>query len=62
MHVVGKRKAATGLDHANILLKLVQALRRGRPFCKKGVYRFRTFEEAQKASLDAQTGRSNDEQ
>jgi hypothetical protein len=53
---VGNRKPSQGLESADRLLRLVRELRQGRPFIRKGVYRFKTFEEAQKASLDAQAG------
>lgn len=60
MKVVGKRRPQTSLDAAARMLELVVELRERlpgrRPFVRKGVYRFKTFEEAQAASLDAQVG------
>jgi hypothetical protein len=58
MKVVGKRRPQAGLKAAESFLKLVLELREHlegrRPFVKKGVYRFRTFEDAQQAALKAQ--------
>jgi hypothetical protein len=48
---VGRRKAATGPEAAERLLRLVIELRAGRPFIPRGVHRFRSFEEAQEWSL-----------
>ncbi len=60
MKIVGKRRPRTDLEAAGDFLKLVAELRQrlpgSRPFVRRGVYRFRTFEEAQKASLEAQAG------
>jgi hypothetical protein len=45
--IVGKRRQKeTDLREYDILLKTLQALRGDRGICPKGVYRFRTFEEA----------------
>lgn len=46
--IVGKRRqreTETEKDY-DVLLKTLQALRGNRGICPKGVYRFRTFEEA----------------
>jgi len=55
---VGKRKAAKGLEAASRLLQLVLDLRGAKPFHPKGVYRFKTFEEAQKSFLEFITRRN----
>ncbi len=50
MKVVGKRKWRDG-DYdksARVLLKTIRDLRNGKGICPKGVYRFRTFSEADK--------------
>jgi hypothetical protein len=48
MKVVGRRagKTAPTLENANTLLKTMQQLRGGKGICPRGVYRFKTFEEA----------------
>lgn len=60
MKVVGKRRPQTGLEAAARMLSLVVELRERlpgrRPFVRKGVYRFKTFEEAQAAAFKAQLG------
>ncbi len=60
MKTVGKRRPRTDLEAAGEFLKLVADLRQRlpghRPFIRRGVYRFRTFEEAQRAALEAQAG------
>lgn len=58
MKTVGKRKPASGIASASALGKLVAALRGDKPFIPKGVYRFKTFEEAQKWSLEMTTRKS----
>jgi hypothetical protein len=46
MKVVGARRGSQGgLAAADGFLKLVGALRSGRPFVPRGVHRFRTHEE-----------------
>lgn len=55
MKTVGKRKQATGLSQIDNLFKLVIELRGNKPFIPKGVYRFKTFEEAQAWSLRMMT-------
>jgi len=46
--IVGRRsgKTAPTLENANTLLKTMQQLRGGVGICPRGVYRFKTFEEA----------------
>ena len=51
MKTVGKRTAPEGWEAFNQLQKLAMELRKGQPFIPKGVYRFKTFEEAQQWSL-----------
>jgi hypothetical protein len=47
MKVVGRKgKSKVNLETANGFLKLMIALRGKRPFIPKGVWRFKTFEEA----------------
>jgi hypothetical protein len=47
MKVVGRKgKPKVNLETANGFLKLMIALRGKRPFIPKGVWRFKTFEEA----------------
>ena len=62
MKVVGKRKPSTQLKIVagiqNLLLDLRKALGL-KKFIPKGVYRFKTFEEAQKWSLKMTTRRQN---
>ena len=52
MKVVGRRRLTRGgLDAANGFLKLVIALRQGKPFVPRGVYRFRSHEEKDEWTL-----------
>ena len=51
MHQVGKRVLASPLKRFDALQRLVTDLRKGKPFIPKGVYRFKTFEEAQQWTL-----------
>ncbi len=46
--IVGKRSGgiAPTLDNAEILLNTMRQLRGGKGICPRGVYRFKTFEEA----------------
>lgn len=46
--IVGKRsgKIAPTLENATILIDTMRQLRGGRGICPRGVYRFKTFEEA----------------
>ena len=54
--VVGRRKpSAGGLEHADNLLKTVVELRRGKLLFPRGVYRFKSFEEEDKWSLQMLT-------
>jgi len=47
MKVVGRKgKSKVNLETANQFLKLMRTLRGSRPFIPKGVWRFKTFEEA----------------
>ena len=47
MKVVGRKgKPKVNLETANDFLKLMRALRGQRPFVPKGVWRFKTFEDA----------------
>ena len=47
MKVVGRKgKPKVNLETANEFLKLMRTLRGDRPFIPKGVWRFKTFEEA----------------
>ena len=51
--IVGRRLAPViDIEKADGFLKLVLALRDGKPFIPKGVHRFRTFEESNQWSLD----------
>lgn len=60
MKVVGRqgtpRVDALAIDS---LQRMANELRRGRPFIPKGVYRFKTFEEADAWNLQMMTRRSN---
>ena len=48
MKVVGRRLPCPGgLPAMDNLQRLVNTMREGKPFVPKGVYRFKTFEEAQ---------------
>ncbi len=51
MKTVGRRLPPKGLEQADKLFKLVLELRGDKPFIPKGVYKFKTFEEAQEWSL-----------
>ena len=61
--IVGKRsgKTAPTLENANTLLKTMQQLRGGAGICPRGVYRFKTFEEADEWMMKmlAQSTRAN---
>ncbi|MBN1633669.1 MAG: hypothetical protein JW917_05850 [Ignavibacteria bacterium] len=58
--IIGKRKVKTVYSYKEInnLLILTQKLREGKPFYKKGVYKFKTFEENQICALKAMTGQN----
>ena len=56
MRVVGKRKPPHSLNAAAAFLEMVIDLHHGRPFFKKGVYRYKTFQEAQDDALNAMAG------
>jgi hypothetical protein len=47
MKTVGKRKPAQSLEDRFKIQELARDLRANRPFARRGVYRFKTFEEAQ---------------
>lgn len=58
MKIVGRRtKRKTGLEAVDALQRLMIELRSDKPFIPKGVYRFKTFEEAQLWSLKMMTRR-----
>ena len=48
MRIVGRRSGeiAPTLENASVLQTTMRQLRGGRGICPRGVYRFRTFEEA----------------
>jgi len=47
MKVVGRPgRARAGLTGADAMQRLANALRKGKPFMPKGVFRFKSFEEA----------------
>lgn len=47
MKVVGRNvRVRAGLAGADAMQRLANELRKGKPFMPKGVFRFRTFEEA----------------
>ncbi len=60
MKVVGRKRAArvdvVGVDS---LQKLANALRQGRPFIPKGVWRFKSFEEADRWLIEMMTRRKS---
>ena len=46
--IIGKRKEGTpSFEDINNFLKAILKLRGGKPFIPKGIFRFKTFEEAQ---------------
>ncbi len=52
MKVLGRRRASSGgLEAADNFLKLVIALRNGKPFIPRGVYRFHSHEEKDRWTL-----------
>jgi len=57
--VVGRRKPASGPAAVEGFLRLVRDLRAGQPFIPRGVYRFRSFEEAQEWSMKMMARRSS---
>jgi hypothetical protein len=63
MRTVGLRKPSSGgLEHADKLLNTVVELREGRPLFPRGVYRFKSFEEADAWSLQMITRPSSGSQ
>lgn len=61
LKVVGRRRPASGAAAAEGLLRLVHELREGQPFIPRGVYRFKSFEEAQEWSMKMMARRSSRE-
>jgi len=61
--IVGRRSGqfAASPENANALLHAVRQLRGGRRICPRGVYRFKSFEEAHKwmIKMIAQSTREN---
>lgn len=58
MKVVGRKgRVRAGLEGADAMQRLLIALRKGRPFMPKGVFRFKTFEEADEWKLKMLTRR-----
>lgn len=56
--IVGRKgRVQTGLVHADAMQRLALELRRGKPFMPKGVFRFKTFEEADAWKLKMLTRR-----
>ena len=55
MKTVGKRKPSSGLATVDALLQLVLRLRGNQPFIRKGIYRFKSFKEAQASALQEMT-------
>ena len=54
--VLGRRRpGGGGLERAAGFLRMVVALRQGKPFIPRGVYRFASFEESQEWSLRMMT-------
>jgi hypothetical protein len=61
LKVVGRRRPASGAAAAEGILRLVRELREGQLFIPRGVYRFKSFEEAQEWSMKMMARRSNRE-
>jgi hypothetical protein len=60
MKVVGrKRLSKVDVTAINALQKMANELRKGRPFIPKGVWRFKTYEEADPWELRMLTRREN---
>lgn len=58
MKVVGRKsRVQTSLRRADAMQHLLTALRKGKPFMPKGVFRFRSFEEADAWKLKMLTRR-----
>lgn len=55
MKTVGRKPAEGGLEAASGFLEMIIALRGDKPFLPKGVYRFKSFEEADQWSLEMMT-------
>jgi len=52
---VGRQPTRGGLEAASGFLEMIVALRGDKPFLPKGVYRFKSFEEADEWSLEMMT-------
>jgi hypothetical protein len=60
MKIVGRKgKAKVDVNTIDALQRLANELRSGRPFMPKGVWRFKTFEEADAWKLKMLTRRSS---
>ncbi|MBI4326444.1 MAG: hypothetical protein HY674_14440 [Chloroflexi bacterium] len=60
MKVVGRKRAArVDVVAADSLQKLANVLRQGRPFVPKGVWRFKSFEEADAWLIEMMTRRKS---
>ncbi len=58
MKVVGRKgRVKAGLSGVDAMQRLAHELRRGKPFMPKGVFRFKTFEEADAWKLSMLTRR-----
>jgi hypothetical protein len=58
MKVVGRKgRVKAGLLRADSMQRLANELRKGKPFMPKGVFRFKTFEEADAWKLSMLTRR-----
>jgi hypothetical protein len=55
MKTVGRKPSTGGLEAASGFLEMIVALRGDKPFLPKGVYRFKSFEEADQWSLEMMT-------
>jgi hypothetical protein len=66
MKVVGRRgKSVVNVETIDSMQRAVNVLRKDRPFLPRGVYRFKSFEEAEEWKMKMQTrprpaSRSND--
>ena len=55
MKTVGRKPSTGGLEAASGFLEMIVALRGDKPFLPKGVYRFKSFEEADQWSMEMMT-------
>lgn len=53
MKIIGRRKIARGLEEMDRLQQLVRDMRGNRGLCPRGVYRFKSFEEADRWLMNA---------